>query len=56
MLTVDLEGALAQILALAMGATLSDAPKRNKAASSSETALQSVLVAGAGFEPAAFRL
>ena len=53
--TVDLEGSLAGLLALATarGGVGSNA---NKAAPLPEAALQSVLVAGAGFEPAAFRL
>ena len=51
---VDLEGALAGLLALAT-AREGAGPNANKAAPVG-TALQSVLVAGAGFEPAAFRL
>ena len=53
--TVDLEGALAGLLALAT-AREGVGPNTNKAAPLPEAALQSVLVAGAGFEPAAFRL
>ncbi|WP_245639245.1 zinc ribbon domain-containing protein [Rubellimicrobium mesophilum] len=51
---VDLEGALAGLLALATARDRAGA-NANKAAPFG-TALQSVLVAGAGFEPAAFRL
>lgn len=54
---VNFEGALAGILRLSLGQPLGALPSANdKAASSSETALQPILVAGAGFEPATFRL
>ena len=58
-LTVDLEGALAAILHLANGSSAKTSANAQKPASLGEAGVQesmAKLVAGAGFEPAAFRL
>ena len=58
-LTVDLEGVLAQLLWLGLdhkGRTATGGSASKKAAPFGAADLQSKLVAGAGFEPAAFRL
>ncbi|WP_145111512.1 recombinase family protein [Cereibacter sediminicola] len=66
-LAIDLHGALASLLRLATGLPMADVPRRAAGGANSVTASdgvseavdiidKSVLVAGAGFEPAAFRL